>query len=156
MQLNSTIIFWTLVIGIPILFFVFVYAYRTEKSPCTQIKYLNETGAPSLLLSVWRLNDTYQPDELPLVGEPANVTQEKILKHMWGTSQRSKQFDRKVCDERIWLVLEYPNKLNGFVQDQATLDAIEEAHKIMADPDQRLYVGTIPLILNIHVTGREE
>lgn len=152
MNTNLQAICWALVIALPIAALVTSITFRAERRRKSEMDRLWETGATRLLAQVWGLSNDRQPEELPFIGEPAHVTREKILQHIWKSDRRDKFFEQKVCGEEVKVTLQYPNTLFGFVDKAETLTAIQEAHNMMADPDQQLYVGTIPLVLDIRVT----
>jgi hypothetical protein len=128
------------------------FQWRSRKHERAKVNRLWETGATLLLGKVWGLSNDRQPDELPVIGEPAHVTREKILHHIWKSDRTDKSFEYEVCGEKVSLLLQYPNTLFGFVEKEETLAAIREAHNMMSNRDQRLFVGTIPLTLDIRVT----
>lgn len=141
-----------IIITVTIVAAIFYFDYRLKKREAALAKRLWETGATRLLSQVWGLSNEYPHGEIPLIGEPAHVTRRKILNHIWGATRNDQVFEQIVCGENVKVTLYYPNTLFGFVDEKETCDAIQQAHDLMSDRDQQLYIGTIPLILDIRVT----
>ncbi|MDB5204432.1 MAG: hypothetical protein JWP09_460 [Candidatus Taylorbacteria bacterium] len=129
--------------------------FRKNTKEADELALLWETGATLLLSKVWGLINDAPPGEMPVIGEPAQITREKILRHIWKSDRQDKSFEHEVCGEKVSLLLQYPNTLFGFVDKQETLDAITRAHALATTEEQQLCIGMFPLILDIRVTDPE-
>ena len=127
------------------------YRSRKEARQAKKIQRLWETGATRLLAKVWGLSNDPQPG-MPDFEESAWKTREKISNHIKAADRADTSFEHEVCGEMVSVVLKRPNTLFGFVEKEETFRAIEEAHDMMSNPEQQLYVGIFPLTLDIRVT----
>lgn len=113
-----------------------------------------ETGATRFLGLLWGLNDfEAQNPTLPPSLERAPIFREFTLQRLQRFARDETSIEGTVCGERLEALVEQPNRILIFVEKQETERALHDAYRSMYTPDSAMYVGKIPLELDIRLTA---